>query len=70
MHSNSSQFPAAFQINHLNVNPTYWQDNVAIFQWHAEFNLPVKITEPKRETVMTYDINGRLLSRTVQTRNN
>ncbi|TQV79448.1 RHS repeat protein [Exilibacterium tricleocarpae] len=34
-------------------------------QWHPEFNLPVKITEPERETHFTYDTTGRLLSRTV-----
>jgi len=32
-------------------------------EWHSEFNLPVKITEPKRETIMSYDANGRLLLR-------
>jgi hypothetical protein len=31
-------------------------------QWHADFNLPIKISEPARETVMAYDVNGRLLS--------
>ncbi len=35
-------------------------------EWHPEFYLPTKITEPERETILTYDINGRLLSRQVQ----
>ena len=39
-------------------------------QWHADFNLPIKIIEPSRETVMAYDANGRLLSRQVQPRSN
>ncbi|MEO1427158.1 MAG: RHS repeat domain-containing protein, partial [Pseudomonadota bacterium] len=36
--------------------------------WHPAFNLPIKITAPARETVMTYDTNGRLLSRQVKNR--
>jgi uncharacterized protein RhaS with RHS repeats len=39
-------------------------------EWHATFNLPTLIVEPERETVMTYDVNGRLLSRQVQVRSN
>jgi len=39
-------------------------------EWHSEFNLPVRIVEPERETVMTYDANGRLLSRQVKSRIN
>jgi YD repeat-containing protein len=35
-------------------------------EWHSEFNLPIKISEPERETVMTYDANGRLLSREIK----
>ena len=34
-------------------------------EWHDEFNLPVKIIEPERETVITYDDNGRLLTRRI-----
>lgn len=33
-------------------------------EWHPDFRLPTKITEPGKETVFTYDTNGRLLSRT------
>jgi YD repeat-containing protein len=39
-------------------------------EWHSDFNLPIRIVEPERETVMTYDANGRLLSRQVQARSN
>lgn len=34
-------------------------------EWHAQFNVPTKITEPDRVTDFTYDSNGRLLSRNV-----
>jgi RHS repeat-associated protein len=34
-------------------------------QWHANFNLPVLISETGRTTAMTYDAQGNLLSRTV-----
>ncbi len=37
-------------------------------EWHAEYNLPTKITEPSRITTMTYDTNGRLLSRNITER--
>ncbi len=37
-------------------------------EWHADYNLPTKITEPSRVTDMTYDANGRLLSRTITDR--
>jgi len=33
-------------------------------EWHPDFRLPTKITEPGKETLFTYDSNGRLLSRT------
>ena len=34
-------------------------------EWHPDFRLPTKITEPDRVTVITYDpVNGRELSRT------
>jgi len=33
-------------------------------EWHPTFRLPTKITEPGKETVLTYDGQGRLLSRT------
>jgi uncharacterized protein RhaS with RHS repeats len=39
-------------------------------EWHGDFNLPTKIIEPSRETVMAYDTNGRLLSRQVKVRSN
>ena len=35
-------------------------------QWHADFNLPIRIIEPERTTVMTYDDRGRLLSTTYE----
>jgi YD repeat-containing protein len=37
-------------------------------EWHAEFNLPIKIIESARETIMAYDANGRLLSRNITER--
>jgi YD repeat-containing protein len=37
-------------------------------EWHSEFNLPIKISEPARETIMAYDANGRLLSRNITER--
>jgi YD repeat-containing protein len=46
------------------------QARTIITEWHADFNLPIKISEPARETVMAYDANGRLLSRQVQIRSN
>jgi len=33
-------------------------------EWHPTFRLPTKITEPGKETLFTYDSQGRLLSRT------
>ncbi len=33
-------------------------------EWHPDFRLPTKITEPGKETIFTYDAQGRLLSRT------
>ncbi len=34
-------------------------------EWHPDFRLPTKITEPDRVTVIIYDpVNGRELSRT------
>jgi len=32
-------------------------------QWHADLRLPVKVTEPGKETTFSYDGAGRLLSR-------
>ncbi len=32
-------------------------------EWHSDFRLPTKITEPGKETIFTYDTQGRLLSR-------
>lgn len=37
-------------------------------EWHATFNLRTKITEPERETVFTYDAQGRLTSTEVTPR--
>jgi YD repeat-containing protein len=33
-------------------------------QWHADFRLPIKITEPDKITDFVYDIQGRLTSQT------
>jgi len=33
-------------------------------EWHPDFRLPTKITEPGKETEFSYDTQGRLLSRT------
>jgi len=41
------------------------QERTVTTQWHSEFNLPLKITEPGRETIFTYDINGNQLSRII-----
>ena len=35
-------------------------------EWHADFRLPTRITEPGRETELTYDTQGRLLSHTIR----
>ena len=37
-------------------------------EWHATFNLRTKTTEPERETVFTYDAQGRLTSTEVTPR--
>jgi YD repeat-containing protein len=37
-------------------------------EWHTAFNLRIKITEPERETVLSYDENGRLTSQEVNPR--
>lgn len=37
-------------------------------EWHTAFNLRTKITEPERETVLSYDENGRLTSQEVNPR--
>ncbi|MEO0443268.1 MAG: hypothetical protein AAFZ92_05935 [Pseudomonadota bacterium] len=37
-------------------------------QWHPELNLPIKITELGRETLMTYNADGHLLSRQINKR--
>ncbi len=34
-------------------------------EWHPDFNLPEKITEPEREIIMGYDESGRLRSRNI-----
>ncbi len=36
-------------------------------EWHVDYRLPTKITEPGRITDFTYDTQGRLLSRKVST---
>ena len=41
------------------------ESNTMQTEWHPDFRLPTKITEPDRVTVITYDpVNGRELSRT------
>ncbi len=35
-------------------------------EWHANFRLPIKITEPDRITEFTYDDNGRLRSKSIK----
>ena len=35
-------------------------------EWHASFNLPIKITEPHKITTIRYDANGRVISRDVR----
>jgi YD repeat-containing protein len=35
-------------------------------EWHSNYRLPVKITEPGKITEYTYDAQGRQLSRTVR----
>jgi YD repeat-containing protein len=35
-------------------------------EWHSTFRLPIKITEPGKETIFTYDNQGRLLSKKEQ----
>ena len=34
-------------------------------QWHPQFNLPVSIVEPDRETVMSYDAAGFISNKTI-----
>ncbi|MDB4308912.1 DUF6531 domain-containing protein [Porticoccaceae bacterium] len=34
-------------------------------EWHSIFNLPIKITEPEQETIISYDLNGNELSRVI-----
>jgi len=41
------------------------QERTVTTTWHSQFNLPLKITEPGRETIFSYDINGNQLSRIV-----
>ncbi len=41
---------------------------ITLTEWHPNFNLRTKITEPERETVFTYDIKGRLTSQEVSPR--
>ncbi len=38
------------------------QERTITTEWHPTFNLRTKITEPGRETLFTYDAQGRLLS--------
>lgn len=37
-------------------------------EWHAEFNLPTRIVEAARETLFSYDPQGRLTDKTVKPR--
>jgi len=40
------------------------EQRIIATEWHPTFRLPTKITEPGKETIFTYDSQGRLLSRT------
>ena len=42
------------------------QERTVTTQWHPEFNLPIKIIEPGKETSFTYDSKGNRLGRSVQ----
>ena len=35
-------------------------------EWHPDLNLPVRIIEPERETLIAYDANGQILSRQIR----
>jgi YD repeat-containing protein len=39
------------------------EERTIITEWHADFRLPIKITEPGKQTTFTYDVQGRLLSK-------
>jgi YD repeat-containing protein len=39
-------------------------------EWHPTFYLKTKVTEPGKETIFTYDANGRLLNQNVQALSN
>ena len=42
------------------------QERTIVTQWHPQFRLPTKITEPNKITEYTYDVQGHQLSRGVQ----
>jgi len=42
------------------------QERTTVTQWHPDFNLPLKITEPGRETTFTYDASGNALSKNIR----
>ncbi len=42
------------------------QERTITTEWHPDFRLPTKITEPNKITEYTYDAQGRQLSRSVQ----
>jgi YD repeat-containing protein len=39
-----------------------------VTEWHVTFNLPTKIIEPERETLFSYDSDGRLTSKEINPR--
>lgn len=41
------------------------QERTITTEWHADFRLPTKITEPGKVTEFTYDTQGRLLSTSI-----
>ncbi len=42
------------------------EERTTTTEWHAQYRLPTKITEPGKITEFTYDTQGRQLSRTVR----
>ena len=41
------------------------EEKIITTEWHPTLNLPTKITEPKRETIIQYDAQGRKTSQSV-----
>ncbi|OZG75213.1 hypothetical protein BTA51_02175 [Hahella sp. CCB-MM4] len=42
------------------------EERIIETEWHADFHLPIKITEPDRVTEFSYDDNGRLRSKSIK----